>query len=84
MKVMFISCPHCGKRFYSEMLLVENRLPMHCGSCDAYIEYEVYTRQLAPAGSSALARIKKPLNEQTIPEILYIPDRKDTAAGGRS
>ncbi len=84
MKVMFISCPQCGKRFYSEMLLVENRLPMHCPGCDAYIGYAVYAQQVGPAGSSALARIKRPLNEKTIPEILYIPDPKDTAAGGRS
>ena len=84
MKVMFISCPHCGKRFYSEMLLVENRLPMHCPGCGEYIEHAVYTRQLGPAGSSALTRIKSALNEKTIPEILYIPDPKDTAAGGRS
>ena len=83
MKLVFIKCPHCGKRFYAEVLLSENRLPAHCPGCDAYLDYPMYAGQLTAGASSALARIRKPLNEKTIPEILYIPKKKETAGGGQ-
>ena len=75
MKVLFVTCPHCGKRFYAETILFENKMPLHCPGCDAYFGYEVYSKQMGPAGTSALTRIKKPLNEKTIREILYIPKK---------
>ncbi len=76
MKVLFIKCPYCEKRFYAETILFENKMPLHCPGCDAYFGYDVYAEQMGGTAASALTRIKKPLNEKTIPEILYIPKKK--------
>lgn len=76
MKLIFFTCPKCKKLFYFETILLDNRLPLHCPGCDDYIPHKVYSEQLGGAVSSALTRIKKPLNEKTIPEILYIPEKK--------
>jgi hypothetical protein len=81
MKVLFVTCPYCSKKWYAETIVFENRLPLHCPGCDAYLNYDVYSQQMAPAGASALTRIRKPLNEKTVPEILYIP--KKTRAGSK-
>ena len=75
MKVLFVKCPHCGKRFYAETILFENKMPLHCPGCDAYLGYDLYSQQMGPSASSALTRIRKPLNEKTIPDILYIPKK---------
>lgn len=76
MKLVFITCQQCGKKFYCETLLTDNRLPLHCPGCDIYIDYSEYKGQIGSAVSSALTRIRKPLNEATIPEILYMPEKK--------
>ncbi|OPX96535.1 MAG: hypothetical protein A4E60_03458 [Syntrophorhabdus sp. PtaB.Bin047] len=76
MKLVFIACERCGKTFYCETLLTDNRLPLHCPGCDTYIDHADYVRQVGPSVSSALTRIRKPLNEATIPEILYMPEKK--------
>jgi len=75
MKVLFVKCPYCAKQFYAETILFENKLPLHCPGCDTYFGYEVYSEQMGTAAASALTRIRKPLNEKTIPEILYIPKK---------
>jgi hypothetical protein len=75
MKVLFVSCPHCQKRWYAETILFENKLPLHCPGCDAYVGYDIYSQQMGSASTSALTRIRKPLNETTIPDILYIPKK---------
>jgi hypothetical protein len=76
MKLIFITCPTCKKVFYCETILMDNKLPLHCPGCDRYMGYAEYQEQLGSSVSSALMRIRKPLNEKTIPEILYIPKKK--------
>ena len=75
MKVFFVNCPHCGKLFYSEMLLVEHQLPLHCPGCDTYFGYSLYSDQLEAKTMSTLTRIRKPLKEKSLQEILYIPKK---------
>lgn len=77
MKMFHLNCPRCGKFFYGELLLVDNRLPLHCPGCDAYLPPEEYGPLLGAGRETALARINKPLNETTIPEIIYRPDQKE-------
>jgi hypothetical protein len=75
MKLVFVKCPDCGKQWYCETLLVDNRLPLHCPGCDRYIGHDVYAAQLVSSVSSALTRIRKPLTEENIPEIIYMPKK---------
>ena len=75
MKVIFINCPHCGKSFYCEELLVENELPLHCPGCDTYLDYSAYADQLGSRAISVLTRIRKPLTGKTVKDILYIPKK---------
>lgn len=76
MKVLFVQCPYCAKRFYAETILFEHKMPLHCPGCDTYFGYDLYSEQMGATAASALTRIRKPLNEKTIPEILYIPKKK--------
>jgi hypothetical protein len=72
-KMFHINCPHCGKFFYGEMLLIEGGLPLHCPGCDRYLSPQEYAGLLGGGSDAVLTRIKKPLNESTIPEIIYRP-----------
>lgn len=73
MKVVFINCPRCGKAFCVEVLLTQNRLPLHCPGCDAFLAPAEYGPQLVSLVTTAVARIRRPLNENTAGEIIYIP-----------
>lgn len=73
MRIVFINCPRCGKLFCVETLLTLNRLPLHCPGCDAYLEHREYSPQLAGTATTALARLRHPLNEATIREVVYLP-----------
>lgn len=76
MKLVFITCQQCKKMFYCETLLTDNRLPLHCPGCDRFLSYTDYKEQLRSSVSSALTRIRKPLNEKTMPEIIYGLEKK--------
>lgn len=76
MKLVVINCPHCKKLFYCETLLTENKMPLHCPGCDIFIDFKDYAQQLSSVTSSALTRIRKPINETTMKEIIYIPEKK--------
>ncbi|HOK03406.1 MAG TPA: hypothetical protein PLD85_13075 [Spirochaetota bacterium] len=76
MKLIFIKCPNCKKLFYCETLLTDNKMPLHCPGCDIFIQHTEYVNQLGSATSSALTRIRRPLNEATVKEVLYIPLKK--------
>ena len=81
MKVLFIKCPYCEKRFYAETILFENKMPLHCPGCDAYFGYDVYAEQMGSTAASALRQGSK--NRST--KRLYLRSsiyRRKTAEGG--
>ncbi|NMB40875.1 MAG: hypothetical protein GX996_02950 [Firmicutes bacterium] len=75
MKMFDFTCPKCGKFFYGDLTLIELKVPIHCPGCDRYFNYDEYIKILAGKKDVTLARLNKPLTEENMFEIIYIPEK---------
>lgn len=73
MKMFNLTCPHCGKAFYGDVTMVELKTPLHCPGCGAYMDYAEYRAILGSSNGTALARLKRPLTEENMDEVIYRP-----------
>jgi len=73
MKMFYFTCPKCGKYFYGDITLVKLKLPIHCPGCDKYYSYEEYTGYLSAKQDTTLARLNKPITEENMFDIIYLP-----------
>lgn len=74
MKMFNLTCPYCGKSFYGDITMVNLKVPVHCPGCGVYMEYGVYKNALGGTNGMALARLKRPLTEESMYEIIYKPE----------
>ena len=74
MKMFNLTCPHCGRAFYGDITMVNLKVPVHCPGCGVYMEYTEYCSLLGGNNGMALARLKRPLTEENMYEIIYKPE----------
>ena len=74
MKMFNLTCPHCGRAFYGDITMVNLKVPVHCPGCGVYMEYTEYCNLLGGNNGMALARLKRPLTEENMYEIIYKPE----------
>ena len=75
MKMFNLICPRCGKSFYGDITMVNLRVPDHCPGCGNYIEYAEYQNALGGDNGMALARLRRPLTEENMYELVYKPEK---------
>ena len=78
MKMFNLNCPRCGKYFYGDIALVQLKTPVHCPQCQEYIPYEEYEPLLNAGTGGTLARLSRPLTQDNMYDILYIPQQYAT------
>ncbi|HBC94776.1 MAG TPA: hypothetical protein DCZ10_18230, partial [Pelotomaculum sp.] len=76
MKMFNFNCPRCGKFFYGDNTLIELKAPIHCPGCDKYYQYEEYVKVFEGTKDTTLARLNKPLTEENMLDIIYIPKKQ--------
>ena len=76
MKMFDFTCPQCGKYFYGDLTLIELKVPIHCPGCDRYYRYNEYIGILESKKDTTLARLNKPLTEDNMFEIIYMPEKR--------
>lgn len=75
MKMFNFTCPGCGKFFYGDITLLELKVPIHCPGCDRYYEHAEYVKIFGGKKDTTLARLNKPLTEENMFEIIYMPKK---------
>lgn len=75
MKMFDFTCPQCGKFFYGDVTMIDLKVPIHCPGCDRYYFHDEYVKIFEGKRDTTLARLNRPLTEENMFEIIYIPQK---------